>query len=216
MGSRKIAAAEEALAGFASDIHPASTVQLDITDDKSVTEAHATIANYLNAKGLRCLDVLINNAAVFIPLLKETFEVNVFETVAITEGIQPSINAGGAILNILSSLGSIATLLKRSSFSNAAVQWTMEEHKKGSGICVVAISPGCNATNLNNYTGTMSPAEHCKVILKAALETEESTAVFFGKDWDNCCIFFILCDPGPSDSRNGTACRIQRTLVQRA
>ncbi|KAJ7853467.1 hypothetical protein B0H13DRAFT_2358916 [Mycena leptocephala] len=55
-GSRKITAAEEALAGFASDIHPASTVvpvQLDITEDKSITEAHVTIANYLNAKGLR-------------------------------------------------------------------------------------------------------------------------------------------------------------------
>jgi hypothetical protein len=76
--------------------------------------------------------------------------------------------------------------------------------------------PGYNATNLNNYTGTMSSAEGCKVIVKDALETEEITAVFFGKDGDNCCIFFILCDPGPSDSRNGTACRIQRALVQRA
>jgi hypothetical protein len=55
-GSRKITAAQEALAGFASYIHPASSVvpvQLDITDDKSIAEAHATIANYLNAKGLR-------------------------------------------------------------------------------------------------------------------------------------------------------------------
>jgi NAD(P)-dependent dehydrogenase (short-subunit alcohol dehydrogenase family) len=134
------------------------------------------------------------------------------------------INTGGAILNVSPSVGAIATLLKRSGFSKAAgsdresrvylysarksalnnltVRWAMEEQKKGSGIRVVAISPGMcmsqlgghlsfvylthgpgyNATHRNNYTGTMLPAEGCKVIVKAALETEGRTAVFFGKD----------------------------------
>ncbi|KAJ7843164.1 hypothetical protein B0H13DRAFT_2364863 [Mycena leptocephala] len=143
--------------------------------------------------------------AVLIPSFKETFEVNVFRTIPIMGSIRPLMNGGGAILNI-SSLGSIATLLKRLGFSNAAssdrqssvypysaskselnnltVQWAMEEQKKGSGIRVVAISPGYNATNLNSYTGTISPAEACKVIVKAALETEGRTAMFFGKDGD--------------------------------
>jgi NAD(P)-dependent dehydrogenase (short-subunit alcohol dehydrogenase family) len=106
-------------------------------------------------------------------LFKETFEVNVFRTVAITESIQPSINAGGAILNISSSLGSIATLLKRSGSFNAArsdressvypysasksalnnltVQWAREEQKKGSGIRVVAVSPGTCMSQLGSH-----------------------------------------------------------------
>jgi hypothetical protein len=73
-GSRKIAAAKEALAGFASDVHPASTVvpvQLGITDGKSITAAHATIANYLNTKGLRGLDVPIKKSAC-LPLPQDT------------------------------------------------------------------------------------------------------------------------------------------------
>jgi hypothetical protein len=74
-GSRKIAAAEEALAGFAY-IHPASTVvpvQLD-AQMESITAAHATIADYLNAKGLRGLDVLINKS-VFLSLLRGALNV---------------------------------------------------------------------------------------------------------------------------------------------
>ncbi|KAJ7490591.1 hypothetical protein FB451DRAFT_1389368 [Mycena latifolia] len=208
IGSRKITAAEESLAGFASEIHPSSAVvpvQLEITDENSIKAAHATVAEHLKAKDLGGLDVLINNAAILTPSFKETSEVNVFGTVAITESIRPLINAGGAILNISSGLGSIATLVKRSGFPNVSgdrvssvtpysasksalnnltVQWAIQEQKKGSGIRVVSISPGYNATKLNNFTGTMSPAEGCKVILKAALETEGRTSVCFNKDGD--------------------------------
>jgi hypothetical protein len=43
---------------------------------------------------------------------------------------------------------------------------------------------GFNKTNLNNYTGTEDPANGCMVMVKAALEKEGRTAVFFNKDGD--------------------------------
>jgi hypothetical protein len=43
---------------------------------------------------------------------------------------------------------------------------------------------GFNKTNLNDYTGTGDPADGCMVIVKAALEKEGRTGVFFNKDGD--------------------------------
>jgi hypothetical protein len=62
-GSRKLEAALEARAGFASGIHASSSVvpvQLDITDAASIKNAHAFIADYLKANNLPGLDVLVN------------------------------------------------------------------------------------------------------------------------------------------------------------
>ncbi|KAF7337831.1 Short-chain dehydrogenase/reductase family protein [Mycena venus] len=189
MGSRKIAAAEEALAKFASDVHPSSTVvpiQVDITDDASIKSAHASISKHLQGKNLPGLDVLVNNAAVVGSSFEATYAVNVFGTVAITDAIRPLLNNGGAILNISSNLGSLHGYTQRppppvylsyssskSALNSLTLQWAIQEEQKGSNIRVVSINPGYNATNLNNYRGTMDPqSDGCKVIVKAALEKE--------------------------------------------
>ncbi|KAJ7213866.1 hypothetical protein GGX14DRAFT_617534 [Mycena pura] len=198
MSSRKLAAAEEALAKFTSDIHQSSEVvpvQLDITDDASIKNAHASIAKKLEERNLAGLDVLINNAAIAVPSLKETYAVNVIGTAAITEALRPLINNSGAILNISSSMGSLTWHTQRppppihlayssskTALNSLTLQWTIQEEQKGSGIRVVSICPGFNATNLNNYTGPMDPADGCKVIVKAALEKDGKSGVFFNKD----------------------------------
>jgi hypothetical protein len=43
---------------------------------------------------------------------------------------------------------------------------------------------GSNATQMNNYSAGGSPAEGCKIIVKAALEKEGRTGVFIHKDGD--------------------------------
>ncbi|KAJ6585284.1 hypothetical protein B0H19DRAFT_417803 [Mycena capillaripes] len=202
MGSRKKEAAEEALSKFAADVHSSSTVvpvQLDITDDASIKAAHAFLANFLKEKGVETLDVLVNNAAAGTTTFKETYEVNVLGTVAVTEAFLPLLSKGGAVLNISSGFASIAAYTKRPSIfpflapayasSKAAlnsltVQWALQEDQKGSGIRVVSICPGMNATKMNNYAGTRLPSEGCKVIVKAALEKEGRTGVFFNEEGD--------------------------------
>ncbi|KAJ7451613.1 hypothetical protein FB451DRAFT_1409700 [Mycena latifolia] len=198
-GSRNLAAAEEALAKFAADIHASSTVvpvQLDLTDATSIKNAHAFVADYLKGKSLPGLDVLVNNAG-RIGGFEEVYAVNIFGTVAVTDAFRPLLNNGGAILNISSGLGSLAWHTERppppiypaynsskSALNSLTLQWAIQEEQKGSGIRVVSICPGFNATNLNHYTGTMSPAEGCKVIVNAALEKEGRSGVFFDKDGD--------------------------------
>ncbi|KAJ7308681.1 hypothetical protein DFH08DRAFT_488286 [Mycena albidolilacea] len=198
MGSRKLEAAEEARAKFASDIHASSSVvpvQLDITDAASIKNAHAFIADYLKGKNLSGLDVLVNNAGVVGATFEATYAVNVFGTVAITEAIRPLLNNGGAILNISSTLGSLHAHTQRppppiylqyssskSALNSVTLQWAIQEEEKKSGIRVVSICPGFNATNLNGYTGTMKPEDGAKVIVEAALAKEGKSGVFFNKD----------------------------------
>ncbi|KAF8139212.1 hypothetical protein K438DRAFT_1880474 [Mycena galopus ATCC 62051] len=198
MGSRKLAAAEEARAKFASDIHPSSSVvpvQLDITDAASIKNAHTFIADYLRGKNLPGLDVLVNNAGIVGATFEATYAVNVFGTAAVTEAIRPLLNNGGAILNISSDLGSLHGYTQRpappvylayssskSALNSLTVQWALQEEEKKSGIRVVSINPGYNATNLNNYAGTMNPADGAKIIVESALAKTGKSAVFFDKD----------------------------------
>ncbi|KAF8193274.1 hypothetical protein K438DRAFT_2133091 [Mycena galopus ATCC 62051] len=197
-GSRKLSAAEEARAKFVAEIHPSSTVvpvQLDITDAASIENAHAFIAGYLKAKNLAGLDVLVNNAGVAAATFEATYAVNVFGTAAVTEAIRPLLNDGGAILNISSTMGSLHGYVQRpalpvalayssskAALNSLTLQWAVQEEEKKSGIRVVSICPGFNATSINNYMGTMKPEDGVKVIVDAALAKEGKSGVFFNKD----------------------------------
>ncbi|KAJ6585232.1 hypothetical protein B0H19DRAFT_416273 [Mycena capillaripes] len=96
-----------------------------------------------------------SSAVIISPSFKDTYEVNVFGTVAVTEAIRPLMNNGGGILNISSRLGSTGVLAKdsgipsappysssKSALNNLTVHWALREKKNGSGIRVVSISPG--------------------------------------------------------------------------
>ncbi|KAF7336511.1 Short-chain dehydrogenase/reductase family protein [Mycena sanguinolenta] len=199
MGSRKLAAAEDALSKFSADIHSSSAVvpiQLDVTDTTSIQAAHAFVVDFLKTKGIQSLDVIINNAAICVDSFPDSFATNVIGVVSVTDAFRPLLNnsTGGAILNISSALGSLSLysqhsmrLLPAYASSKAAlnmltVQWAQREREARSGIRVISIYPGFIATNLNNYAGSTSPADGCKVIVKAALETEGGSGVFIHKD----------------------------------
>ncbi|KAJ7240499.1 short-chain dehydrogenase/reductase SDR [Mycena rebaudengoi] len=199
MCSRRLPAAKEARAKLAGDIHPTSTVvplQLDITDAASVKAAAAFVGDYLKREGLGGLDVLINK---FVCRhrkrhLPGDVRGERFGTIAITEAMRPLLkDDGGLILNVSSILGSITQYTTapldilpeygttKSALNSLTVQWAAQEKERGTN---VAVCPGHNKTNLNNFTGTILPEEGCMIIVQAALEKEGRTAVFYNKDGD--------------------------------
>ncbi|KAJ7628737.1 carbonyl reductase [Roridomyces roridus] len=202
MGSRKLAAAEEAIAKFA-DIHPSSTVvpvQLDLTDATSIQNAHDVVAKTLKEKNIPGLDVLVNNAAVSSSTStpEVIYATNVMGTSRVKDALLPLINKGGSILNISSGLGSIANFCQRpaqmptiyslyaaskAALNSLTAQWALDGEQNGSGIRVISICPGLNATRLTGYAkiGT-DPADGCKIIVKEALAKEGKTSVFVHKD----------------------------------
>ncbi|KAJ7100032.1 hypothetical protein B0H15DRAFT_818424 [Mycena belliarum] len=201
MGSRRLAAAEEARAKFASEIHASSSVvlvQLDICDTESIKNAHDSVAKVLKEKNLG-LDVLVNNAAIAWGTFKEVFTTNVIGTAALTEAMRPLINNGGAILNISSRLGSLTWLTQRppprivpaynsskAAINSLTLQWAIQEEEKGSGIRVVSISPGFNATNMSQYARTAGdPSDGCKIIVKTALAKQGKNGVFIHADGEH-------------------------------
>ncbi|KAJ7653805.1 hypothetical protein B0H17DRAFT_993586 [Mycena rosella] len=199
MGARKLHAAKEALAKFQKDVHASShvvPVQLDITDAASVKAAVEFISATLKEKNLPGLDVLVNNAGA-IGTFQEVFPVNVMGTVNITEAILPLLVKGGAILNVSSQLGSLSWAVERgpprllpayasskSALNMLTMQWAIQEEQKGSGIRVVAICPGFNATNLNGFRAPGDPAVGCMVIVNSALEKTGRTGVFYNAKGD--------------------------------
>ncbi|KAJ6468890.1 short chain oxidoreductase [Mycena sanguinolenta] len=99
---------------------------------------------------------------------------NVIAAVSITEAFRPLLTNSVQVPPRIWFLQTALNML--------IVQWAQRERENNSGIRVVSICPGYNATNLNNYAGTMSPADGCKVIVKAALEREGKSGVFIHKD----------------------------------
>lgn len=47
---------------------------------------------------------------------------------------------------------------------------------------VVAIDPGHNATNMNNYSGPMDPKDGAKIMVEYSLAKKGKSSGFYGKD----------------------------------
>jgi len=113
VASRSVEKGEKALGELKKRGLPGtfSLVQLDVTDEKTVEAAAATVK-----KEFGYLDVLVNNAGIvsFAPTLKEqlreTFEVNSIGPAVVTEHFLPLLkksNRGGRVIYVSSGLGSL-------------------------------------------------------------------------------------------------------------
>ncbi|CAK5272172.1 unnamed protein product [Mycena citricolor] len=200
LGARDLSKAEEALAKFAADVHPSSTVVptlIDLTDEKTIKTAAESTAKILKEKGAAGLDALVNNAAIAQGPDALVYATNVAGTVAVKNAFYPLLTTtgGAAIVNVSSTLGSLkwhterpappvygAYSASKSALNSFTLQWTIEEEQRKSGIRVVSICPGYNATNLNGHGGTKDPADGSMVIVKEALATEGESGRFFNEE----------------------------------
>lgn len=199
--SRGVAAAKE----LAKD-GDVRFVRLDVTDDASVRAAAERIGSTTGA-----LDVLVNNAGIIaegdgmpstssVDVIERTFDVNLYGALRVTQAFLPLVkkSSAGRIVNVSSTLGSIATVLDANSFLrpllkqfpnfayaasktalNALTAWLAVE-LEGTPIKVNTLCPGYNATDMNNHTGTQHPSEGAKIVVRAAtLPADGPSGVFF-------------------------------------
>lgn len=178
-------------------------VSLDVTDTQSVGAAAARIERETGP-----LDVLVNNAGialgdsdshpstVSLESVRKLYDVNFFGAWTVAQAFLPLVQMAeaGRIVNLSSSVGSLATLVSPGSYLtdlplsayassktalNALTAWLAVE-LKGTAIKVNSVCPGYNATDLNNHTGTQHPAQGAQVVVRAAtLAADGPSGAFF-------------------------------------
>ncbi|GAA3434848.1 SDR family NAD(P)-dependent oxidoreductase [Kutzneria kofuensis] len=168
-------------------------VQLDVTDDASVTAAAETVAA---AGGL---DVLVNNAGIqaemnaeglpagaadlTADMMQTTLDTNVVGAVRVLHAFLPLLQRSSApvVVNVSSGLASLSGLSSPEfrayhypgvayPTSKAALNMiTIQFAKAFPGIRVNSVEPGFTKTDLNHNTGTQSVEEGARVIVGLAL-----------------------------------------------
>jgi NAD(P)-dependent dehydrogenase (short-subunit alcohol dehydrogenase family) len=198
-----LAARDPSLGQTTADELGARFVQLDVTDEDSVTAAAAAVAA---ATGGR-LDVLINNAGIAggrKPVgevtandVRRVFETNVFGVVRVTHAFLPLLARSDSpvIVNVSSGMGSIAVTTDPQRFestligiaypaSKTAVNMLTTQYAKAfPEIRINAVDPGYTATDLNGHNGTQSVVEGTDAIVAMAeLDPSGPTGTFVDRN----------------------------------
>ncbi|GGL10470.1 SDR family NAD(P)-dependent oxidoreductase [Streptomyces flaveus] len=187
IGARDVERGEKAAAALG-----ARFVQLDVTDDVSVSSALATIDS---AEGR--LDVLVNNAGIlgneFLdgPTALRVFDTNAVGVVRVTEAALPLLrkSSNPVVVTVSSSLGSFwavnnpdrpefnVPLALYSASKSAATMLTVQYAKSQPGIKFNALEPGTTATDMTAAFGIGRPVEESArtVVRLATLDADGPT-----------------------------------------
>lgn len=172
IGSRNSAAGEKAAKAIEAEGGKASSIQLDLTSDDSITAAARTIETRFGR-----LDVLVNNAAILLDgkdpqlslrdMLTRTLETNVIGTACVTEAMLPLLRKSALprVVFVSSRMGSLGLATDRSTMWYAIDYKTYDASKaalnmlalnysrelEGTGARVNVACPGLIKTNLTQY-----------------------------------------------------------------
>jgi NAD(P)-dependent dehydrogenase (short-subunit alcohol dehydrogenase family) len=191
VGARDRARGEAAASALRDQKIDARFLQLDVTDAASVEAARAEIARTTNH-----LDILVNNAGITASTFEETYATNVFGVDRVTRALLSLLRAApkGRIVNVSSSMGSLAALATRGSetamwatkvpayaSSKAALNaltLALAEELAASPVVVNAACPGYVATDLNSHSGPRTTEQGASVIIDLALNATETGGFF--------------------------------------
>lgn len=200
IGSRNEAAGDEAATALVADGLTASSVQLDLSSDESITAAVSWIE-----KEFGVLDVLINNAGILIDhdkslstreLFTQTFNTNVIGTACLTEACLPLLRKSNfaRLVFVSSRMGSLSLSTDKETLyynidyksydsSKAAVNMLALNYARildDAGALVNVACPGLVKTKLtgNHPLGTSTDAGAQRIVQLATLEKGGPTATF--------------------------------------
>jgi NAD(P)-dependent dehydrogenase (short-subunit alcohol dehydrogenase family) len=201
LGTRDVERGEDARAELAVPGTDVRIVQLDVTDAGSISGAARRLESEVGH-----LDVLINNAGVALErkgpgtcdpqLLRQSYEVNLFGQVAVTQAMLRLLRAGSrrVIVNLSSELGSLTlhgypdfpyadfNFFAYNSSKTALNAFTVSLAKelRVEGFRVNSVNPGYTATDLNRFSGARSVGEAAEVVVQyATLDGGGPTGGFF-------------------------------------
>ena len=196
--------AERALRDGGAD---ARFVQLDVTDETSVTSAAKVVEAEFGV-----LDILVNNAGIArgdaagkpsqttLATLREVYETNVFGVVAVTNAMLPLLRRAPAarIVNVSSEVGSITSMTDPDGpmammasvpypSSKTALNMVTAMYAKelrDTPVKVNAANPGYCATDLNGNRGFRTPEQGAEVSVHlATLPADGPSGVLWGHLW---------------------------------
>ena len=190
IGARDVERGEKAAAALG-----ARFVQLDVTDDASVSSALATIGS-----AERRLDVLVHNAGILGndgldgPAALRVFDTNAVGIVRVTEAALPLLreSPNPTVVTVSSSAGSFwavnnpdrpeyhLPLALYSASKAAATMLTVQYAKAHPGIKFNAVEPGTTATDMTAAFGIgRSPEESARTVVRlATLDVDGPTGTF--------------------------------------
>jgi len=205
LGSRNEEAGREAAAQLISEGIDAYSIQLDITDEASITSAVEVVKNRFGK-----LDILINNAVFFnrenqsptqisISLLQTYVNTNFVAQVSVTQAFLPLLKESnaGRIVNMSTSIGSMsimgdanhsnprilrATPLGYSASKTALNMFTvlLAKELKETSIKVNSADPGWTQTDMGGADAKYSVEEGAKpAVWLACLDEDGPTGKFF-------------------------------------
>jgi len=196
--------AEEKLRGHSLDV---TYMKLDISHSADIENVRNLIENDYGT-----LDILVNNAAVFLDsswfgnnietvpmqILRDTFDINYFGTVELTQALLPLIkkSKAGRIVNISSVSGSFAAHLDEShwlfdlkpyaySASKTALnQFTvfLADALRETNIKVNAANPGWVQTSIGSEQAPLTPQEGARTGVSLALLDDDGPTGTFSQD----------------------------------
>ena len=206
-GIRDRARGDEAIKRLESEGVEAFAIHIDVTNQATIESAAFYIDDTYGK-----LDILVNNAGISlkegrvlpselpVEVFRAMYETNVFGVFAVTRAMLPLLrrSEAGRIVNLSSPMGSLSLnsnpqsfyarmppLLAYNSSKTAvnAITVFFANELRDTNIKVNAVSPGYVATDLNDFSGMLTPEQGAKVpVTFATLPADGPTGGFFDEN----------------------------------
>ena len=185
---------EAAIEKLATDSNSVQLVELDVTDDKSIKNAVATVSNKTES-----LDVLVNNAGIYPDdgvniltvspdLLTKTMNTNAFSPIGVTQAFLPLLEKADnpKVINMSSGNGQldgISANVPSYSLSKLALNGAtilLADALKSKNLAVYAMCPGWVKTDMGGASAPRTPEQGADTAIWLAIEgTMKESGKFF-------------------------------------